>query len=241
MGKRLKIQKRGKGTPKYRATKKGSYELSYISYDDTQKNDVMRAFIAEIIKDTGKSAVLAEAVFEDNQKKVIIAAEGISKGQTIQLGRKAEIAIGNIMPLKYLPEGCPVFNIELQPGDGGKLTRTAGSYAIILTKDKESAFIKLPSGKTQAINLGSRATIGCAAGGGRGEKPFVKAGARYHLMRSLNKSYPGTRGVAMNPVSHPFGGGQHHPGHSKSTSRHAPPGRKVGAIASRRTGRVKKN
>jgi large subunit ribosomal protein L2 len=91
------------------------------------------------------------------------------------------------------------------------------------------------------LPLNSRATIGNVSCGGRTEKPFVKAGNKFHAMRAKRKFYPWVRGVAMNAVDHPFGGAQHHPGKSKSTSRNAPPGRKVGAIASTRTGRRKKN
>ena len=86
-----------------------------------------------------------------------------------------------------------------------------------------------------------RATIGCVGGGGRKDKPFVKAGKRWHAMRAKHKKHPYPRAVAMNALNHPFGGANHHPGKSKSTSRHAAPGRKVGDIASRRTGRRKKS
>lgn len=97
------------------------------------------------------------------------------------------------------------------------------------------------SGKIKQIDLACRATIGCAAGGGRQEKPMVKAGTAFHLCKARKKWFPTVRGVKMNALDHPFGGSAHHAGKSKSTSRNAPPGRKVGAIASKRTGRIKKN
>jgi large subunit ribosomal protein L2 len=111
---------------------------------------------------------------------------------------------------------------------------------LIVSKDKNRAFIKMPSGKSVTLDLRGRATIGCVSCGGRGEKPFIKAGRKHHAMKAKKRQWPRVRGVAMNPVDHPFGGAQHHAGKSKSTSRHAHAGRKVGAIASKRTGRKKK-
>ncbi len=240
MGKRIKTQRAGKGSPKYRATHRAEHKIKYISYGDQQKKEKKIGEIIRILTDKGKTGVLAEIVFEDNSKGIAFAAEGAMTGQRIEYGKEAEINLGNVLPLRELPEGCPVFNIELTPGDGGKLIRTAGSYALILSKDKKNVYIKLSSGKKVSFLPECRATVGCVAGGGRKEKPFVKAGKAYHLMKSKKKQYPTVRGVAMNPNSHPFGGGQHHPGKSKSTSRHAPPGRKIGAIASKRTGRKKR-
>ena len=240
MGRRIKTQRSGKGSPKYQATHRAEYKVKYISYEDEQKKGKKIGEITRILTDKGKTGILAEIIFEDNSTGIAFAAEGAMTGQRIEYGKEAEISLGNVLPLRELPEGCPVFNIELTPGDGGKFIRTAGSYALILSKDKKNIYIKLSSGKKVSFLPECRATVGCVAGGGRKEKPFVKAGKAYHLMKSKKKPYPTVRGVAMNPDSHPFGGGQHHPGKSKSTSRHAPPGRKVGAIASKRTGRRKK-
>lgn len=240
MGKRLKSQRRGKGSPTFRATQNAAFDVNYISYDDEQKERVLKGQIIRVLNDRGKTAVLAEVLFENGKKERVIAAEGLFKGQEVEYGKKAGIDIGNALPVRELPEGCPIFNIELVPGDGGKLIRSAGSYALVASKEKERIYLKLPSGKTIALLPECRATIGNAAGGGRKEKPLIKAGKAFHLMKSLSRPYPIVRGVAMNPPSHPFGGSQHHPGKSKSVSRHAPPGRKVGAIASKRTGRKKK-
>jgi len=101
--------------------------------------------------------------------------------------------------------------------------------------------VKLPSGATKLLKDACRATIGVVAGGGRIEKPFLKAGKKFHWMRAKGHKYPRVRGVAMNACSHPFGGGRHqHPGKPTTVSRHAPPGRKVGHIAARMTGRKEK-
>ncbi|MBU2100075.1 50S ribosomal protein L2, partial [Candidatus Micrarchaeota archaeon] len=240
MGRRIKTQRAGKGSPKHRATHRAKHKIKYVSYNEKQKKEKISGEITRILSDKGKTGVLAEILFEDNSQEVVYAAEGAITGQTIEYGKKAGISLGNVLPLRELPEGCPIFNVELEPGDGGKFIRAAGSYALILTKDAKNVYLKMPSGKKISFLPECRATIGCVAGGGRKEKPFVKAGNAYHLMKSKRKQYPTVRGVAMNPDSHPFGGAQHHPGKSKSTSRHAPPGRKIGAIASSRTGRKKK-
>ncbi|MFH1664031.1 MAG: 50S ribosomal protein L2 [archaeon] len=240
MGRRIKTQRQGKGSPKHRATHRAKYEIKYISYNEKQKKDKILGEITKITRDRGKTGIISEIIFEDNSFGVGYAPEGAITGQKIEYGKTAEISLGNVLPLKELPEGCPVFNVELTPGDGGKLIRTAGSYALILTKDSKKVYLKMSSGKKISFLPECRATIGCVAGGGRKEKPFVKAGNAFHLMKAKRKQYPTVRGVAMNPDSHPFGGSQHHPGKSKSTSRHAPPGRKVGAIASKRTGRKKR-
>lgn len=240
MGRKIKTQRQGKGSSRHRATHRAKHKIEYVSFGDTQKKDKLIGEVTKIMADKGKTGVLAEVVFENELNEIVYAAEGITTGQRIEYGKNAEIGLGNVIPLKELPEGCPIFNIELTPGDGGKLIRSAGSYAIIMSKDSKNVYVKLSSGKKVSFLPECRATIGCVAGGGRKEKPFVKAGKAFHLMKSKGKPYPIVRGVAMNPDSHPFGGGQHHPGKSKSTSRHAPPGRKVGAIASKRTGRKKR-
>ena len=132
-----------------------------------------------------------------------------------------------------------IYNIERNFGDGGKFVRASGKYAVLVSK-KDKAIVKMPSGKLKTFPLNVRVTIGVIAASGRVNKPFVTAGNKFHAMKAKGKPYPRVRGVAMNPVDHPFGGSQHHVGHSKSTSRHAPAGRKVGSIAARRSGRKKK-
>src|SRR3989344_3555598 len=240
MPKRTIPQRRGKGSI-FRAPQNGIADIAYININEQQKNDIFRGEIVDLVNDTTRTATLAEIMFEDGEKEYTIAAEGMKVGQRIQYGKKAELALGNVIPLGMCVEGCPVFNIETTPGDGGKLVRGSGGYALVLTKDAKSVYLKLPSNKPLTLLPESRATIWMAAAGGRTEKPVIKAGTKYWAMKARGRHWPIVRGVAMNPSSHPFGGGQHHPGKSKSTSRNAPPGRKVGAIASKRTGRKKKN
>ncbi len=240
MGSRLKQQRRGKGGSTFRAKNKG-IKASYNNVDEKQAKEKIAAQVLELKKESGRNAILALVKFEDNSTNYVIAAEGLAVGQSLEFGKKAEIGIGNVLPLANIPEGCPIFNLELVPGDGGKMVKGTGVYALLVNKDRKVAQIKMPSGKTKLFNPNSRATIGCSAGGGRPDKPRVKAGNMFHFMAAKSRHYPGLRGVAMNASDHPFGGSQHHAGKSKSTSRNAPPGRKVGSIASKRTGRKKKH
>ncbi len=240
MGKRLRQQRRGKGGPTFEAKHRGTVS-SYGNLTMAQAEDCTKGQVVDLVKDSGRNAVLALVKLQDGSTSHVIAAEGISVGAGVEFGSKAKIGIGNVLPLKSIPEGCPVFNLELVPGDGGKLVKGTGVYALLVNRDKKAAYVKLPSGQTKAFSLDSRATIGCSAGGGRKEKPRIKAGVSYHFMKAKSRHYPGLRGVAMNALDHPFGGAQHHAGKSKSTARNAPPGRKVGNIASKRTGRRKKN
>ncbi|HIH16550.1 MAG TPA: 50S ribosomal protein L2 [Candidatus Diapherotrites archaeon] len=240
MGKRTRTQRAGKGSPTYRASGRGVADVKYVDYNEPQKEGVFRAEVMDLVTDAGRTGIVAELLFEDNRRGFQVAPEGISVGQNLQYGKKAALDVGNVLPLGEIVEGCPVFNIELNPGDGGRLVKSSGLYGLIVTKDKKYVYVKLPSGKTTQLNPLCRATIGLSAGGGRVEKPLLKAGSMFHKMHASHHKYPLVRGVAMNPLDHPFGGSQHHAGKSKSTSRHAPPGRKVGAIASSRTGRKKK-
>jgi len=236
MGKRLISQRSGKGSHSFKAKLNG-IEAKYIIQDEEAK----KGEITDLIKDTGRHAIIAEVTFIDGKKEYLPAAEGVYLGQRIQQGKNSEIQIGNISYLNDLPEGCPVFNVEKIAGDGGTLVKSSGSFALIMAKDSKKATLKMPSGQLVNMPLDVRATIGNISCGGRTDKPLTKAGNAFHLMKAKKKRYPIVRGVAMNAVDHPFGGSQHHPGKSKSTSRNAPPGRKVGAIASQRTGRTKKN
>jgi len=236
MTKRLKLQRRGKGSPKYKATIHAKCRVKYGLYDGVKKAQVVNLFT-----DPVRSAPLAEILFEDGKKDYVISAEGISTGQKLEFGSGANQMTGNVLPLSDIENGTEIFNIERNYGDGGKFVRSSGSSAVIVSKKENQAIVKMPSGKLKLFPLNVRATIGFISSSGRKTKPFVKAGNKYYAMKAKGKPYPTVRGVAMNPADHPFGGGAHHVGHSKSTSRHDPARRKVGAIASKRTGRKKKN
>ncbi|HIQ32022.1 MAG TPA: 50S ribosomal protein L2 [Methanothermococcus okinawensis] len=241
MGKRLISQNRGRGTPKYTSpTHKRRGRVKYRKFDDLEKNDKIVGVITDILHDPGRSAPVATVKFENGEEKLMLVPEGMKVNDRIECGVKAEIKPGNVLPIGHIPEGIPVYNIETIPGDGGKLVRSGGSYAYIIAHDSEKTMVKLPSGQIKPLHPMCRATIGVVAGGGRKEKPFTKAGKKYHAMKAKGVVWPRVRGVAMNAVDHPYGGGRHqHVGRPTTTARNAPPGRKVGHIAARRTGRRK--
>jgi len=235
MGKRIISQRSGKGSHIFKAKHNGIDSLYLL-----KTPDLLFGEVTNFVKENGRNAIMAEITFADGVKQNVVAAEGMYIGQKVQQGSGASVSVGNVAELSALPEGCPIFNIERIVNDGGKLIRSSGSYALLIAKDKKVATIKMPSGTMMNLPLDVRATIGNVSCGGRQDKPMVKAGTNFFAMKAKRKMYPRVRGVKMNATDHPFGGASHHAGKSKSTSRNAPPGRKVGAISSSRTGRVKK-
>lgn len=233
MGKRLRHQRRGAGRPHY--TSPSFKHKGPVGYP---KLGEYEGVVKDIIHNPGSTTPIAIVEIEGGQKAKLIAYEGMMVGETIKFTNESIIKPGNVLPLASIPQGAPIFNIEGEPGDGGKYVRAAGSYATIVSHEKDGVIVKLPSGKHKKFLPTCRATIGLPAGGGREDKPFVKAGKKYHALKARAKIWPITSGVAMNPVDHPHGGGSHqHVGRPKTVARGAPPGRKVGSIAARRTGR----
>ncbi|MBP1987492.1 50S ribosomal protein L2 [Halolamina salifodinae] len=236
MGRRIQGQRRGRGSPTFRAPSH-RYKAD-LEHKKSEEEDTISGEIVGIEHDPARSAPLADVEFEDGDRRLVLAPEGITVGDSLQVGVSAEIKPGNTMPLAEIPEGVPICNVESQVGDGGKFARASGVSAQLMSHDRDVAVVQLPSGEVRRLPPECRATIGVVAGGGRTEKPFVKAGNKHHKMKARGTKYPRVRGVAMNAVDHPFGGGgRQHPGQPKSVSRDAPPGRKVGDIASKRTGR----
>jgi len=230
MGKSLTQQKRGKGSPTYRARAKGyKIRVSYPSSEGQGK-------VLKLISIAGFSAPLA-MIKLDREIFFNIANEGLFESQEIQIGKNAEAKSGNILPLVNIPTGTLIYNIETVPGLGGKLVRSSGISAKVIKKIIEGVVVALPSKEEKVMNNNCRATIGVAAGSGRVDKPFVKAGKRWHLMKARGKLYPRTSPVKMNAVCHPFGGGRGKRIKSKIAKRNAPPGAKVGLIRPSRTGR----
>ncbi len=236
MGKNLIQQKRGKGSPTYRAPSfryKG--KATYGNYG----NQVLSGKVLDLIHCPGHSAPLMAVKYDNGEDVLLQAPEGIRVGDTVNNGEK-RIAPGNVLVLKDIPEGTAIYNVEGNPGDGGKFCRSGGTFAKIIGKMKNKVILLLPSKKEKEFNEGCRATVGVIAGSGRTEKPFLKAGFKYYAMKSRNRFWPRSSGLAMNAVSHPFGGSStHSKGNASTVSRDAPPGAKVGKIAARRTGRKK--
>ena len=241
MGRRIQGQRRGRAGTSGSSTFKApshKYKANLTHKSTPTDSDTFQGTVVDIEHDPARSAPVALVEFNDGDRRYVLAPEGIAVGDSIAIGISAEIKPGNTLPLSEIPEGLPVCNIESRPGDGGKFVRSSGVSATLISLDVHAAMVKLPSGEIKRLNPRCRATIGVVAGGGRTEKPFVKAGKKFHKLRARGTKYPRVRGVAMNACDHPFGGGgRQHPGRPKSVARGAPPGRKVGAIASRRTGR----
>jgi len=236
MGKRILQRRRGKAGIQFRAPIRG--KIAPVRYPMFRIGSTGAATITAILDERGRSAPLAQLRLEGDRYAYLPAVAGMAVGQQVSMGPAAQLQHGNVLPLSSVPEGTRVCNIELRPGDGGRFVRAGGTSAVLFSKANGKAIIKLPSGKNILVNDRCMATIGEVAGGGRKEKPFLTAGARHHAMRASGRVYPRMRGIAMAVVYHPFGGGRHqHPGKSTSTSRNAPPGRKVGLIAPRKTGR----
>ena len=200
--------------------------------------------VKEIVHDPGRGAPLVRVEFRDpyHYKKNVetfIACEGMYTGQFVYCGKKAQLAVGNVLPVSELPEGTIVCNVEGKKGDRGVFARSSGNYATIISHnvDENTSRIRLPSGVKKVVPSTVRAMVGIVAGGGRTDKPLLKAGRAYHKYKVKRNCWPRTRGVAMNPVDHPFGGGNHqHIGKPSTKPRSAPPGMKTGLMAARRTG-----
>ena len=238
MGKRLRQQRMGKGSPTFRSP--GHIHPGPARYPPLS-TETYRGRVVELLHDPGRYVPLARVVTEKGTEFLIPAAEGMYVGQVIEIGPGAKPEPGNILPLGEIPEGTAIYNIELIPGDGGKLARQAGSYALIVGKMGDRVRVKLPSGKEKDIPAKARATVGIPAGAGRVEKPLMKAGNAFYKWKVKARKWPRVRGVAMNAASHPFGGGSHQrKSHPSTVARETPPGRKVGHIAARRTGRRKR-
>jgi large subunit ribosomal protein L2 len=234
LGKRIPQRRRGKAGIQFRAPIRG--KIAPVMYP--RMGEEGTGVVTAILDERGRSAPLAQVRFGQNRYTYVPAVAGMEVGGEVALGPSAKPVQGNMMPLSSITEGTRICNIELRPGDGGRLVRASGTSAVLFSKADGKAILRLPSGKNILVDANCRATVGEIAGGGRKEKPFLTAGARHHAMRASGRVYPRMRGIAMAVVYHPFGGGRHqHPGKSTSTSRNAPPGRKVGLIAPRKTGR----
>ncbi len=163
----------------------------------------MDGTVRTIEYDPNRTSRIALIEYQDGEKAYILAPDGLSVGQKVASGAQAEVKIGNHLPLRNIPEGTAIHNIELEPGRGGKLVRSAGGLARIISKENEFAHLKLPSGEVRMIKLDAYATVGQCSNIEHENISWGKAGRRRWL-----GIRPTTRGVAMNPVDHPLGGGE---------------------------------
>jgi large subunit ribosomal protein L2 len=161
------------------------------------------AKVAAIEYDPNRSARLALLNYADGEKRYIIAPVGLEVGRTVMSGPDADILVGNALPLKNIPPGTVVHNVELKPGKGGQMARSAGSQAQLVARETEYALLKLPSGETRRVRIECMATVGQVGNVEHENASLGKAGRT----RWLGKR-PHNRGVTMNPVDHPHGGGE---------------------------------
>lgn len=236
MGKRILVQRKGRGnlwarSPSHRHVG----EVKYRPFKEGE--EILNFKVIDLIHAPGRGAPVAEIKYDDDSKGLYLPPEGIFVGDEFYQAKSGELTVGNILPLKEIPLGSLICNIEGTPQDGGKFARASGVAAIVRNKSENKVELLFRSKKTKWINENCLATIGVVAGGLRTTKPFLKAGNKFHAYKSKAKKWPVVRGCTMNACSHPYGGGAKQSPHKPTTtSRNAPPGRKVGQIAARRTG-----
>lgn len=192
--------KSGKMTMRYLG---GGHKRRYRVIDFKREKDGIPATVHSIEYDPNRSARIALLFYADGEKRYIIAPNGLKVGQTIMSGEKATPDIGNTLFLRDVPLGSIVHNIELNPGQGGKMARSAGTYAQLMSREGKYAILKLPSGESRMVLVTCRATVGSTSNPDHMHEVSGKAGRNRWLGRR-----PRTRGVAMNPVDHPMGGGE---------------------------------
>jgi large subunit ribosomal protein L2 len=190
----------GKMTMRYTG---GGHKRQYRIIDFKRDKDGISAVVKTIEYDPNRTARIALVVYEDGEKRYIIAPNGLKIGQTIRSGTGSAPEIGNTLPLSDIPLGTVVHNIELRPGQGGSFARSAGSYAQLSSREGKYAILKMPSGESRMVLVTCKATVGTVSNSDHGLERSGKAGRSRWLGRR-----PRTRGVAMNPVDHPMGGGE---------------------------------
>ncbi len=181
----------------------GGHKQSYRVIDFKRDKKGIPAVVAAIEYDPNRSARIALLNYADGEKRYILAPDGLTVGRKILAGAEADILVGNALPLKNVPAGTFVHNIELKPGKGGQMARAAGTQAQLVSKEGDFALIKLPSGETRRVAVECMATIGQVGNLDHENVSLGKAGRT----RWLGKT-PHNRGVTMNPVDHPHGGGE---------------------------------
>lgn len=194
---------KGRMTIRYRG---GGHKKKYRIIDFKRDEEKYSAFVKSIEYDPNRTAFIALLHYENGDKRYILAPNGLQVGQTIQNGKNITPNVGNALYLSDIPLGTIVHNIEMSPGEGGELARSAGSYAQLTSRDNKFAILKLPSGETRMVLTKCKATIGTVSNSDHALERSGKAGrARWKGNR------PRVRGKAMNPVDHPMGGGEGKP------------------------------
>ena len=192
--------------------KGGGTRKQYRIIDFKRTKDAIPAKVAAIEYDPNRSARIALLHYRDGEKRYILAPVGLKPGDVVESGPAADIKTGNALPLTNIPLGTVIHNVELRPGEGGKLVRSAGGAAQLMAKEGTYAQVRMPSGEVRRILVVCRATIGQLGNLDHENEVIGKAGRQRHLGKR-----PAVRGIAMNPVDHPHGGGE-----ARSTSGRPP-------------------
>ncbi|MCK4649973.1 50S ribosomal protein L2 [Candidatus Pacearchaeota archaeon] len=232
MGKRIIQQRRGRGGHTYKVREKASEVRPGYLVDLSGDFECVK-----LVSSIGHSVPIAK--FVNNEGKVFsnFAVDLLYVGQKISVGGNSN---GDISKLGDLKNGTEIFNIEHNPGDGGKFVRSGGNAATIMAKEGDIVKVMMPSKRIKKFKVNCRATIGRAAGDGRVSKPILKAGKKFYIMKMKSKLWPRTSAVKMNAIDHPFGSGRGKRIKSKIAKRNASPGKKVGLLRPSRTGRKKR-
>jgi large subunit ribosomal protein L2 len=192
--------------------KGGGTRKRYRIIDFKRTKDGVPAKVATIEYDPNRSCRIALVNYRDGEKRYILAPLGLKVGDAIESGTGADIKIGNCLPIKNIPVGTVIHNVELRPGQGGKLVRSAGVSAQLMAKEGTYSQVRMPSGEVRRIHVDCRASIGQLGNIEHENQVIGKAGRQRHLGKR-----PSVRGIAMNPVDHPHGGGE-----ARSTSGRPP-------------------
>ncbi|MGH2990350.1 MAG: 50S ribosomal protein L2 [Solirubrobacterales bacterium] len=183
----------------------GGAKRRYRRIDFKRRKDGVPARVATIEYDPNRSCFIALLHYADGEKRYILAPQGLAPGATVESGDRADIQPGNALPLAAIPTGTVVHNVELVPGGGARLGRAAGSAIQVVAKEGDMVTLRLPSSEVRMVRAESRATVGALSNAEHQNVKLGKAGRKRHIGQR-----PQTRGVAMNPVDHPHGGGEAH-------------------------------
>lgn len=232
MGKRIIQQRRGRGGHTYKVREKASKNKAGYLFDLDGDYECVK-----LVSSTGHSIPIAKFINKDGVTFNNFACDLLYVGQTITINGNKN---GDIARLGDLKNGTEIFNIEHNDGDGGKFVRSGGSAATVMAKEGDIVKIMMPSKRVKKFSVNCRATIGRAAGSGRIDKPILKAGKKFYIMKMKSKLWPRVSAVKMNAIDHPFGSGRGKRVKSKISKRNASPGKKVGHLRPRKTGRKKR-
>jgi large subunit ribosomal protein L2 len=227
MGKRIIPRRRGAGTGPYRSPSHRHHGAIYLPSPSIEGE----ATVIGLAQAPGRTAPVVELRTASGGTVRLVASAGIATGEKVSL-HTGPVRRGSVLALSEIPDGTLVSNLEVNPFDGGRLVRAAGTSALVTAHTEREVTVQLPSGAFKTFLPTCRAQVGTVAGGGRLERPIIKAGKKVLAYRSMSRPAFKVRGVAMNPVNHPFGGGSHqHVGRPSTVKSGAWPGAKVGRFS----------